>query len=300
MKYVLTLLSNPAKHDLPIDLAQEVAEQLVEGGAAVGELKWLKNEVACDIPFSGIDPVQARLIAEETLADEPVDFAVQEKAGRRKKMLIADMDSTIIQVECIDELADFAGLKDKVALITEAAMRGELDFKEALRERAAMLKGMDEAVLLKVYEERVTLMPGAAALIRTMNRSGALTILVSGGFTFFTSRVSSVVGFQVNRANTLEIIGGKLTGRVLDPIVDSQTKLNSLKEFAEKAGLELDQTLAVGDGANDIPMIQAAGMGVAYRAKPKAAAASDVSIRHGDLTALLYLQGYAAENFVED
>jgi phosphoserine phosphatase len=297
MKYVLTLIANPKMPVLTAAIAANVAVKLAGEGASLGAVKWLKPGVACDLPLEGIDPAHARLMADEALTGLAVDYAVQEAATRVKKLLIADMDSTMIEVECIDELADFMGLKDKVARITEAAMRGELDFKQALRERVAMLTGMHETVLQQVYDERVTLMPGGRELIGAMNKAGARTILVSGGFTFFTGRVSAELGFQVNRANVLEISGGKLTGKVLDPIVDSATKLTSLQEFSSAAGLDLSQTMAVGDGANDIPMIQAAGLGIAYHAKPKTAAAADVAISYGDLTALLYLQGYGEADF---
>ena len=298
MTYVLTLIANPINPVLGQDVAARVAARLEAEGATLGTPVWLNPGVACDLAFSGIDPAHATLMADEALTGAAVDSAVQAAAGRRKKLLIADMDSTMIQVECIDELADFAGFKEKVARITEAAMRGELDFKQALRERVGLLKGMGQEILEQVYRERVTFMPGGRELIRSMNHNGALTVLVSGGFTFFTGRVSEVLGFQINRANNLEIEGGKLTGRVLDPIVDSETKLQSLKHFAAEAGIDLTETMAVGDGANDIPMIQAAGLGVAYHAKPKAAAAADVALRYADLTALLYLQGYSAAEFV--
>lgn len=298
MTHVLTLMTNPKNPALTAETVAHVGACLSAEGAAIGQVVWLKPGVACDLALAGIDPAHARLMADEALAGLPVDYAVSAVKGRRKKLLIADMDSTMITVECIDELADFAGIKDKVARITEAAMRGELDFKAALRERVALLAGMDEGVLAEVYRERVRFMPGGLELIRTMNHNGALTILVSGGFTFFTGRVAEVLGFQINRANNLEILDGKLTGRVLDPIVDSETKLQSLKIFAAEAGIDLGDTLAVGDGANDIPMIQAAGLGVAYHAKPKAAAAADVALRHADLTGLLYLQGFGQAEFI--
>ncbi len=298
MTYILTLITNPAHPALDSGTIAGIADKLSGAGAQVGHYSWLASGVAADIPLSDITPDVARPLVAEAVREQLIDFAIQPVVDRRKKLLIADMDSTIIEVECIDELADFAGLKPKISAITEAAMRGELDFVSALKERVALLEGMDEGILQSAYDERVTLMPGARELIATMNAHGAKTVLVSGGFTFFTSRVSNEIGFQVNRANVLEVVGGRLSGKVLEPIVDSATKLESLKEFAAKADIDLALTLAVGDGANDIPMIAAAGLGVAYRAKPKTAAAADVSIRHSDLTALLYLQGYTSEEIV--
>lgn len=297
MQSVLTLITNPARADLDTDHVAMARTALREAGARLGEAQWLSHGVAADIPFSDADHDQARGAVADALAGLPIDWAVLAQAGRRKKLLVADMDSTIITVECIDEIADFAGLKEQVAGITEAAMRGELDFVGALEWRVAMLRGLPEPTLERVFKERVTLTPGARSLIQTMNASGALTVLVSGGFTFFTDRVAAATGFHVTRANRLDMVDGELSGRVLPPIVDSATKLETLKEYAATRGLSIAETIAVGDGANDIPMIEAAGLGVAFHAKPKAAAAADVSIRFGDLTALLYLQGYRAEEF---
>jgi phosphoserine phosphatase len=223
---------------------------------------------------------------------------VQDIATRRKKLLLADMDSTIIQCECIDELADFLGIKEKVSHITEAAMRGEIDFKAALRERVALLKGLKVADLGKVFDERVKLTPGAETLVKTMNANGAKTVLVSGGFTYFTGRVSEVTGFQINRANILLHENGELTGEVGDPIVDSDTKINTLRECQSKLDLKDHEIIAVGDGANDITMLVGAGVGVGYHAFPTAAEAADIAIKHSDLTALLYLQGYSISDFI--
>jgi phosphoserine phosphatase len=203
------------------------------------------------------------------------------------------MDSTIITVECVDELADYAGARERVAAITERAMRGELDFEAALRERVALLKGLDEAVLARCYEERVRITPGAEALVRTMRANGARCLLVSGGFTFFAEKVAAQVGFDDCVANLLEVAEGRLTGTVPARIVGSEAKLKVLDDALTEYALEADEALAVGDGANDIPMIEAAGLGIAFRAKPKTAAAADARIDHGDLTALLFAQGYA-------
>ena len=218
--------------------------------------------------------------------------------GRRKKLLIADMDSTIITIECIDELADFMGLKAEIAAVTERAMRGELDFEQALTERVAKLKGLTVEKLQQAYDERVRLTPGAATLVRTMRANGAVTALVSGGFTFFTQRVARAVGFEHVYGNTLEIADGALTGRVVPPILGANAKLSELQSLIKQNGLNTEETLAIGDGANDIPMIEAAGLGLAFHAKPKTAAAARAEIRHGDLTTALFYQGYAESDFV--
>ncbi|PHZ84948.1 phosphoserine phosphatase SerB [Paremcibacter congregatus] len=293
MSNILTLIANPATPSLTEDVVSGYATGLV----GVSGLRWLSEGVAVDIHFDS-DLDTARQDLQEDLLTEDFDFAFQAAEDRTKKLLVADMDSTIIQCECIDELADYAGLKPKVAAITEAAMRGDLDFESALRERVGLLKGMEASVLETVYQERVRLMPGAEVLIKTMNAKGANTVLVSGGFTFFTGKVAAVTGFQTNRANVLEIKDGKLTGQVMDPVVDSSTKLNSLKEFRQLGNLSPAQVMAVGDGANDIPMIREAGVGIAYHPHPAAAEAADITLRHADLTALLYLQGYADEDFI--
>lgn len=234
----------------------------------------------------------------ERVAGLPIDFAVQPAENRRKRLLIADMDSTIINVECLDELADFAGVKDKVSEITERAMRGELAFEGALRERVGMLTGLSVDALQACYDERVRLNPGAKTLVETMAAHGARCALVSGGFTFFTGRVAKAAGFHLNRANTLIEADGKLTGQVGEPILGKQAKLAALVEETAALGLTPADALAVGDGANDLAMIEAAGLGVAYRAKPIVAAQADAKVDHADLTALLYFQGYKASEFV--
>lgn len=231
------------------------------------------------------------------LANLPVDVAVQPVANRRKRLLIADMDSTIINVECLDELADFAGVKEQVSEITERAMRGELAFEGALRERVGMLKGLGVEALQSCYDQRVRLNPGAEILVRTMAKHGARCALVSGGFTFFTSRVAEAAGFHLNRANTLIALDGVLTGQVGDPILGKEAKLAALNAETAALGLTPADALAVGDGANDLAMIEAAGLGVAYRAKPIVAAQADAKVDHTDLTTLLYFQGYRTEEF---
>ena len=250
--------------------------------------------------FVDHDLQELKALALEAIGDSEVDFCVQPVAHRRKSLLLADMDSTIINVECLDELADFAGVKAEVAEITERAMRGELEFEGALRERVGMLKHLALSALQQAYDERVRLNPGARTLVRTMAANGARCVLVSGGFTFFTQRVAEAAGFHANRANTLIEADGALTGRVGEPILGREAKLAALMEEAKALGLDLSETLAIGDGANDLAMIEAAGLGVAYRAKPIVAAQADAKVDHADLTALLYFQGYRADEFVTD
>ena len=274
--------------------------------AAAPDMHWapprmLGPGIACEIPIKppGRETAEVvqRLIV-TALKGHPVDACVIPVANRRKKLLIADMDSTIIQQECIDEMADVLGVKPRIAAITERAMRGELPFEDALRQRLSLLAGISELQLQAVYDQRIKLMPGAKTLVATMAANGATTALVSGGFTFFTSRVAKAVGFAANHANTLEVADGRLTGRVVGAILGREAKLATLQEYAQRHGLTPDDTLAVGDGANDLDMIKAAGLGVAYRAKPIVAAEAHAGITHGDLTALLYLQGYRKDEFV--
>ena len=224
---------------------------------------------------------------------------VQPLAGRRKRLLIADMDSTLIGQECVDELAAFAGVSERVAAITERAMRGEVAFAPALRERVTLLAGLPETVIGEVLKERITLNRGARTLVQTMRANGAYIAIVSGGFRQFTGAIRERLGADEDRANVLVIEGGKLTGKVIEPILGQDAKLDALKAIAAAKGLTLDDTLAVGDGANDLPMLQAAGLGVAYRAKPKVAAGADARVEHSDLSTLLYAQGFARKDFVE-
>ncbi len=234
-----------------------------------------------------------------TLPEIPgVDVNLVPAANRRKKLLIADMDSTMINVECIDELADFAGVKEQVSEITERAMRGELDFDGALRERVALLKDLPESALAQCYADRIRLNPGAKTLVQTMAALGAFTALVSGGFTYFTEKVAAEAGFALHQANTLLLENGRLTGQVGQPILGQQAKLDTLNRLAGERGIALDDVIAVGDGANDRAMVEAAGLGVAYHAKPTLAAAADVVLNHSDLRALLALQGIAEADYV--
>jgi phosphoserine phosphatase len=241
---------------------------------------------------------ELRQEATAAVAELPVDWAVVPVAGRRKQLLVADMDSTIINVECLDELADFAGVKAEIAAITERAMRGELEFEPALRERVAKLKGLAVEALQKTYDERVRLNPGARTLVRTMAANGARCVLVSGGFTFFTSRITEAAGFHTNRANLLLDDGAALTGQVQEPILGRAAKLSALREEAQALGIGAGETLAIGDGANDLDMIKAAGLGIAYHAKPLVAAEADARIDHTSLETALFFQGYARREFV--
>ena len=252
---------------------------------------------ALDMIFEAeaIEPV--RRAVKDAAGERRVDFCVQPAAGRRKRLLIADMDSTIIGCECLDELADFAGVKAEVSAITERAMRGEIGFEGALRERVAMLKGLPLTALEQCYRERVRLNPGARTLVTTMAARGARCVLVSGGFGFFTARVAAAAGFHAERANRLIEAAATLTGEVGDPILGREAKLAALNEEVAGLGIDPAAVLAVGDGANDLAMIEAAGLGVAYRAKPVVAAQADARIDYTDLTALLYFQGYSADEF---
>ena len=270
-------------------------DRLDEAGCAPSVHGWIDAGKAADV-FFGTGPDAARHALEGAFPG--IDIVVQQIAGREKKLLVADMDSTMITVECIDELADYAGIKPQIAAITEAAMRGELDFEAALDARVALLAGLEEAVIDRCLAERVQIMPGAVALIATMRARGATAILVSGGFTRFAEPVAARIGFHSAIANRLEIADGMLSGTVAKPIVGSDTKLQTLLAASAELGLLAEETLAVGDGANDLPMIKAAGLGVAYHAKPIVAAAAAARIDHGDLTALLYAQGIPRAEWV--
>jgi phosphoserine phosphatase len=295
MSLVATLICNPA--DPALD------STIVDGALAVlpspGHAQWLFDEVAVDIPFAGSEDIAAiekRL--RQARGDFPIDIVVQPAAFRRKKLFLADMDSTMIGQECVDELADFAGLKAHVAAITERAMRGEIAFEPALRERVALLKGLSVSVVDEVLAKRITLTPGGRELVATMRAHGAWTCLISGGFTLFTDAIAAKIGFQENRGNQLIVRDGVLTGEVAEPILGRAAKLATLVELRESFDLDDIDTLVTGDGANDLGMIEAAGLGVAYHAKPAVAAAAAARIDHGDLTALLYAQGFRRDEFV--
>ncbi len=293
MPHVLTLIAAPgALETAHLARCRAALDAL---GAAPGAPDWLAEREAADIPFTG-SAEQAVAASRAALGDAAVDAIATPAEGRRKRLLVADMDSTIVTSETLDELAAYAGLKDRIAEITRRSMNGELDFHQALVERVAMLKGLDVAALEATWE-RTEMMPGATVLVATMRANGAVCCLASGGFTYFTGRVAERLGFDHHLSNTLLIEGGKLTGGVAEPVFDRNAKLATLRRLAAENGLSLTQTLAVGDGANDLDMIGAAGLGVAYRAKPVVAAAARARVDHGDLTALLFAQGYRRTEF---
>ena len=299
-RYILTLIANPEKVKLATPLVKGATDLCRAAGFTVSEPEWLAPEIACDIYLSAPkDPPNALFASMLAEALRLADAVIQpESTTRKKKLLLSDMDSTIIQQECIDELADIAGLRDQVSVITERAMQGELDFKQALTERVMLLKGLSTKALEKVYDERIQLMPGAKALVATMKANGARCVLVSGGFTYFTSRVRDAVGFDSDRANLLDVADNMLTGEVVPPILDKDAKLQSLKENMFQLDLPKELTLAIGDGANDLPMIEAAGLGVAYHAKPVVRAKANASLNHADLTGVLYMQGYKKSEII--
>jgi phosphoserine phosphatase len=293
MTLVATLVASQAN--------PQVSERLIASAAAALATETtsiLDAGIAADLVLpEGLDAAEARRRLAEVVGDLPVDFAVLPAEGRKKKLLVADMDSTMIGQECIDELAAFVGLKEHVAAITERAMRGEIAFEPALRERVALLEGLPADVVDEVLRTRITLTPGGRELIGTVRANGGYTALVSGGFTLFTSRIRALIGFDEDRSNTLIVEGGTFAGRVGEPILGKEAKLSSLIELRDRFGLSRAETTAIGDGANDLDMINESGLGVAFHAKPKVAAAAEVSIRHGDLTAVLYLQGYRRDEF---
>lgn len=288
--FTATLLTDP---ETPV-LDRATVESLRNAWGG-GEAIWLDPGVAAEFPLGSVPDNLWDVWA--GLQPLRIDLAVQPSANRRKRLLIADMDSTMIQQECIDELADEAGVGAYVAGITARAMNGELDFEAALRERVGLLRDLPEATIARVIRDRITLMPGGRALLATMKANGAHAALVSGGFTAFTARIAETLGFDEHRANTLLIADAKLTGAVADPILGKQAKLDALHDITARLGLTPADAIAVGDGANDLAMLNAAGAGVALHAKPAVAAQCSLRVNHGDLTALLYLQGYAREEF---
>jgi phosphoserine phosphatase len=309
MFYVATLISHPDRPAVTDDLARKVARYLPHGRP----VDWLAPGVATDIAFlleefedgessAGTDESLLKDFADdirEIVGDAPIDVVIQPHDGRRRKLLVADMDSTMIGQECIDELADYAGVKSRVADITERAMRGEIAFAPALRERVALLKGLPATIIDTVIAERIRFTPGGRTLVATMHANGAYTCLVSGGFTAFTSKLAAAIGFDEQHANTLGVdAAGRLTGTVTEPVLGREAKLDTLLELRARLALKPEDTLAVGDGANDIPMLEAAGLGVAFHGKPAIQEIAAARIDHGDLTALLYAQGYRREDFV--
>ena len=289
--YMATLLTSPTRPGL--DRATVESLRNAWGG---GDAVWLNPGVAAEFPVQHQPANLWQVWAD--LQPIGVDLAVQKAVGRRKRLLIADMDSTMIEQECIDELAAMAGVGPHVADITARAMNGALDFEAALRERVGLLQGLDASVIHDVIRQRITLMPGGKALLATMKANGAYTALVSGGFTAFTGAIAAMLGFDENRANTLLIKDGLLTGQVAEPILGRAAKVQALQGICARLGIGVADAVAVGDGANDLGMLGLAGMGVALHAKPMVAAQCDLRVNHGDLTALLYLQGYAQAEFV--
>ena len=291
---VATLIADPSTEPLS-EATVDRAAQALNG---IERRRWLDEGVAADLVFTG-DLKAKRAALESALSGDAIDVIVQPLAHRRKRLLVADMDSTLIGQECVDELAARVGVGERVAAITERAMRGEVAFAPALRERVALLQGLPETVIEDVLKDRITLSRGARTLVQTMRANGAYVAIVSGGFRQFTGAIRERLGADEDRANVLMIEGGRLTGQVMEPILGQDAKLHALKEIAAAMGLALDDTLAVGDGANDLPMLQAAGLGIAYRAKPKVAAGADARVERTDLSALLYAQGFARKDFVE-
>lgn len=296
MDNVLTLIANPAEATLDDSTVLSVREALDALHVETASADWLAAGQAVDLSLGDVDTYAVESCVRQTLSDAPIDIIVQKAYRRRKKLLIADMDSTIVIGETLDELAAYAGLKDEISAITQRAMRGELDFAAALYERVAMLQGLDESYLHEAMAQ-VELSPGARTLVSTMRAHGANTALISGGFSFFTDQVRQQVGFHTSLGNQLQITDGKLTGKVIPPIIDKDTKLNMLIDTAEQLGLGMSDTMAIGDGANDVPMLSAAGTGVAYHAHPVAREAARARLNHTDLTGALFVQGYRLEEF---
>ena len=295
---VVTLISNQTDRAVQDAVAHEVCRALAGAGATAGLPDWLDPGVACDIAVEGLNPEHADFAARQAVGPHPIDVIAQPAEGRRKKLLVADMESTIIEQEMLDELAVELGIQDHVAAITARAMNGEIDFAAALRERVRLLAGLSVDALERAYR-KATIMPGAETLVRTMSANGAYCALVSGGFAFFTSRIRERLGFDIDRGNDLLIEAGRLTGEVLEPVRDKNDKLAALEQLSAEFGLLPEETAAVGDGANDLPILLAAGLGVAYRAKPSVHAAARFRVDHADLTALLYAQGYRRAEFAE-
>ena len=298
MDYVATFIA-PAGRESANRLVAEEWAKLLQSGAISANLD---DDRAIDVTFDcderethDIAPLQKMVVGQL-----PVDCIIQRNDGfRRKRLLIADMDSTMIGQECIDELADFAGVKAHVSAITERAMRGEIAFEPALRERVALLKGLPATIVEEVIAKHITITPGARTLVATMKKHGATAALVSGGFDVFASRIAAMIGFDSNQANRLLVADGHFTGDVAEPILGRAAKKDALEALCKTLALDARETLAVGDGANDLDMLQSAGLGVAYRAKPAVAAAAHAAVEHGDLTALLFAQGYSRSDFVE-
>ncbi|MFV2034029.1 MAG: phosphoserine phosphatase SerB [Halocynthiibacter sp.] len=292
--YALVLIANSSSGPLKRAQIDRVCE-------ICGEVRvdWLAQDEACDIYFdSSLSSAELTRRARLTLSGTSVDVVCIAVQGRRKKILVSDMDSTVINQECIDELGDAVGVGAKVKAVTADVINGDISFSEALRKRLALMKGMDFSVLVRVYEERITLQPGARVFVQTMRHHGAHCVLVSGGFSFFTSRIAERIGFHDHHGNELAFANGKLTGEIIEPILGRSAKLDTLKSLCAAGGLDLSDALAVGDGANDIKMIEAAGLGIAYHGSDLLRKKASACVDHGDLTALLYIQGFRKSEFV--
>ncbi|HSE78568.1 MAG TPA: phosphoserine phosphatase SerB [Alphaproteobacteria bacterium] len=296
MSLVLTLTADPATAALEDSIVARVREALAAEGGAPSPARWLAPRIACDIALPQGSRAAVADIARRALGGAPVDIAASVAIGRRKTLLVADMESTLIENEMLDELAAKAGIGDQVAAITRRTMNGELDFEASFRERIAMLRGAP-ARWLDEAKARIRVVSGATTLVRTMRAHGARVAIVSGGLRTFTRHVQTLLGADEEHGNEIEIVDGKLTGRPRGPILGRDAKLATLRRLTEQMRLDASASLAVGDGANDVPMLSAAGLGIAFRAKPAVAAAAPIRIDHGDLTALLYVQGYSADEF---
>jgi len=296
---VATFVTNPEAYPLTLAHINELQVLLQEAGCLGVTPDWLADNAACDIKFDSFLHEHVAKIITPYLAEKPIDWSIQHTESRKKKLILSDMDSTMIAQECIDELAAEAGIGEKVADITERAMNGELDFTAALEERIGLLTDLPESVLEKVYAERITLSEGAKTLIATMRANGAYAMLVSGGFTFFTERVGKALGFDADEANILDFANGALTGNVIKPVLDKHAKEATLNRLIKELDITAKDTTAIGDGANDLPMLIASGLGIAYRGKPIVQGQSDAAINHTDLTTLLYFQGYTSKEFTQ-
>jgi phosphoserine phosphatase len=292
MQQIICLIAQPQRETLDQGLVRRIARTLA------ATPRWLADGEACELLLTGLDPAGALGLARAEVAGRAIDVCALPAGERAKRLLLCDLDSTIITIETIDELADLVGIKAEVAAITRRAMRGEIAFAPALEARVALLAGLPETIFEQIHRERARLTPGARTLVRTMRALGAITGLVSGGFLPLAERIGRDVGFDVVQANRLEVIDGRLTGRVVAPIVGPEAKLALLEQLCARHGLRTEQALTVGDGANDLPMLLAAGLGVAYHAHPPVARQAPVAIEHGDLRALLFLQGIARRDFV--
>ena len=293
--YVLTLIGNMASMPLESVHVERVYRRL----ATTGETDWLAEREACDLfidsPLSAVEVAEQ---ARDALSGTAIDTVCTSIEGRRRKLLISDMDSTVIDQECIDELGDAIGVGSQIREITAAVVNGDISFSDALRKRLALMIGMDRRLLKSVYQERISLKAGGRTLVQTMRHHGAFCILVSGGFSYFTRRIAERIGFHDHQGNELAFADGKLTGQVLEPILGRSAKLNTLRSLCDEKGLEPSDVLAVGDGANDIKMIGAAGLGVAFHGCDSLREQANARIDHGDLTALLYIQGFRKSAFV--